>query len=141
MPSSACLAVVMDYLSFNYTLLLRILVQLICFIVFAIQVKNVLENYLMTTITSTHVKEMDLKDIGFPLVVKICVKPGFNETAVMEAGYKNLWSFWNGQSKYNRNSFMIYIFSSKQIIKFLGLNMAGLVTLIALGFRVVRRRC
>ena len=47
---------------------------------------------------------MLLQDIDFPVVIKICLSPGFNETAVHEVGYKDTWSYINtGQSRFNES--------------------------------------
>ena len=41
----------------------------------------------------------------FPLVIKICVIPGFNQTALQELGYKEAFSYFVGRDKYyNDNS-------------------------------------
>ena len=39
-----------------------------------------------------------LHDIEFPLVIKICVIPGFNQTALQEAGYSDMESYFLGQN-------------------------------------------
>ena len=46
-----------------------------------IQLVNVLESYIQPTITRTWEEEVPLEDIEFPLVIKICIVPGFNQTA------------------------------------------------------------
>ena len=79
-----------------------ILVYLICFVAFAIQLGNLIGNYVKPTITSTNVEEKELKEIGFPLIVKICVKPGFNQNAIQDAGYRGPQEFFFVQSKINR---------------------------------------
>ena len=79
-----------------------ILVYFICFVAFAIQLGNLIGNYIRPTITNTNVEEKELKAIGFPLVIKICVSPGFNKDAIKDAGYKGPKGFFLGQSMYNR---------------------------------------
>ena len=80
----------------------RVLVYFICFVAFTIQFGNLIENYAKPSITNTNVEERKLKEIGFPLVLKICVSPGFNETAINNAGYKHIYNFFRGKSMYNR---------------------------------------
>ena len=72
------------------------------FIAFTIQLGSVIENYIFPTVTNTNLIEANLKDVGFPLIIKICIKPGFNKTAINEAGYIDIWGFFKGQSVYNR---------------------------------------
>ena len=38
-------------------------------------------------------EERRLQDIEFPLVFKICIAPGFNDTAIAEAGFGNFGGF------------------------------------------------
>ena len=80
----------------------QLLVYIICFVAFAIQFGNLIVNFIKPTITNTNVEERELKEIGFPLVIKICVKPGFNETAINDAGYENSFGFFRGQSMRNK---------------------------------------
>jgi hypothetical protein len=39
--------------------------------------------------------------MDFPLIFKICVNPGFNETVVYEAGYDNIGMYFLGRSRFN----------------------------------------
>ena len=82
----------------------------IFFVAFAIQFANLIGNFIKPTITNTYVEKMELKEIGFPLVLKICVRPGFNETAIKEAGYKHVYNFFRGKSIYNRYIFFLLVF-------------------------------
>ena len=47
----------------------------------------------------------ELKDMDFLIILNICVQPGFNETAVAEAGYETkptpMLGYFFGQSKHN----------------------------------------
>ena len=80
----------------------RLLVYFIFFVAFAIQFGNLIGNYSKPTITNTNVEKIELKEIGFPLVLKVCVSPGFNQTAIKDAGYRGDRLFFVGQSKYKR---------------------------------------
>jgi hypothetical protein len=63
-------------------------VHLACAAALLLQLGSVLWNgYIRPSVTNTVVEETDLKDMDFPVVFKICVSPGFNETALHEAGY------------------------------------------------------
>ena len=53
------------------------------------------------TITRTWEEEVLLKDMDFPLVAKICVIPGFNQTALYEVGYVDTWDYFIGRSRLN----------------------------------------
>jgi hypothetical protein len=48
------------------------------------------------------VEEMNWKDMDVPVVLKICVAPGFNMTAIKEMGYDNVYRYFEGISKYNK---------------------------------------
>ena len=78
------------------------MVYIIPFIAFSYQFANLIEDYSKPTVTNTNMEEKELKDIGFPLVLKICVRPGFNETAIKNAGYKNIPDFFLGKSMHNK---------------------------------------
>ena len=78
-----------------------VLANLVCTAVLVLQLGFVLEGYINPTITRTWEEEMLLEDIGFPVTIKICVIPGFNQTALDEAGYSDTWTYFLGQSKFN----------------------------------------
>ena len=89
--SAACSA------SKNYLIILH----LACFAAFAIQFGNVLEGYLVPRETHVTVTERRLRTFDFPLVIKICVSPGFNISAIHEAGYSKLFNYFRGESASN----------------------------------------
>lgn len=80
---------------------LWILVNLACTAILTVQLSHVLEGFIRPTITRTWEEEVDLKDIDFPAVVKICVIPGFNQTALNEVGYFSTFSYFLGRSRFN----------------------------------------
>ena len=51
---------------------------------------------------NTNVEQKELKEIWFPLFLKICVRPGFNKTAIQNAGYTGAKAFFFCQSMFNR---------------------------------------
>ena len=84
------------------TIFIRLLVYIFCFIAFTIQFGHLIGNFIEPIRTNTNVEERDLKEIGFPVVLKICVRPGFNLTAINDAGYKGIFEFFLGKSMYNK---------------------------------------
>ena len=84
---------------------LWVLANLAGTIILTVQLAHVLEGYIRPTVTRTWEEEILLKDIEFPLVVKVCVVPGFNQTAIHEVGYADAWNYFRGQSRFN-NSFI-----------------------------------
>jgi hypothetical protein len=80
-------------------------VHLACTSALLVQIGSVLWNgYIRPSVTNTVVEEKELKNMDFPLTFKICITPGFNDSALQEAGYKNANTFFNGQSMYNHSS-------------------------------------
>ena len=77
------------------------LVNITCFVAFSIQFTSVLKGFLDRTQTNINKHEEDLHGKNFPVILKICINPGFSGTAVNEAGYKNIFHFFSGRSKYN----------------------------------------
>ena len=51
--------------------------------------------------TRTWVEERSFHDIDLPLTIKVCVSPGFNDTALKEVGYDDTFSYFLGSSSYN----------------------------------------
>ena len=84
---------------------LWVMVNLFCTLVLAIQLANILEGYIKPSLTRTWEEELMLRDIDFPVIVKICVIPGFNEKALKEAGYDDTWSYFLGQSMFDNTTY------------------------------------
>jgi hypothetical protein len=82
------------------------LLRLACTTATLVQLGFVLWNgYIRPSVTNTRVEEMELKDVDMPVVLKICVTPGFNMTAIKEMGYDDpfgVYRYFNGESKYNQ---------------------------------------
>ena len=93
--------VIMAFWSGKLGYFTRLLVYFIFFVAFVIQFVHLISNNIKPTITNTNMAEKELKYIGFPLVIKMCVRPGLNETAINKAGYKNSYEFFSGQSMYD----------------------------------------
>ena len=63
----------------------------------AVQLSHVLQGYIKPQTTRTWDEYARLEEMEFPLVIKICVIPGFNQTAVREFGYKDIFSYFVGR--------------------------------------------
>ena len=77
------------------------LVNLLCIAFCSLQLFHILEGFANPSLTRTWEEEVALKDIEFPLTIKICVIPAFNETALNERGYYDTWFYFLGQSAFN----------------------------------------
>ena len=62
-----------------------------------VQLSHVLQGYIKPQTTRTWDEYVRLEDMEFPLVIKICVVPGFNQTALREVGYKDTLSYFVGR--------------------------------------------
>ena len=83
---------------------LWVLANLICTALLTVQLAHILEAYIKPTMTRTWEEEVSLRDIEFPLVVKICIIPGFNQTALREVGYEDTFAYFLGlNSSWNSN--------------------------------------
>ena len=61
-----------------------------------VQLTQVLGGYIKPQITQTWEEEVPLGAMEFPLVIKICVVPGFNQTALREVGYEDTYAYFLG---------------------------------------------
>ena len=80
---------------------LWVLANLVFTALLALQLGHVLEGYVNPTITRTWEKEVGLEENDFPVTIKICVIPGFNQTALQEVGYEDTLRYFLGQNKFN----------------------------------------
>ena len=55
------------------------------------------------TDTVLRFEQRNLDDIEFPIIFKVCITPGFNISELQEAGYKSIWYYFTGTSKYSEN--------------------------------------
>ena len=83
---------------------LWILSNVVFTVFFTIQLAHVLQGYIKPQTTRTWDEDVRFEDMEFPLVIKICVIPGFNQTALQELGYKDTYSYFLGrEDSYNDN--------------------------------------
>ena len=81
-----------------------ILVNIVFTALLTVQLSHVLQGYIKPQTTRTWDEYARLEDMKFPLVIKICVIPGFNQTALQELGYKDTYSYFLGrEDSYNDN--------------------------------------
>ena len=80
------------------------LIDIACILAALIQLGFILEGFIRPTLLNTSVKEIDLQEIDFPIEIKICAQPGFNESLLKDLGYdQGIWSYFLGKSRFNRS--------------------------------------
>jgi hypothetical protein len=72
-----------------------------CFIVFLCQLFSLISSHIHPTQTVTRVEKKDLNGIPFPVLFKICIKPGFDRVELNNAGYKHAGRYFLGESRFN----------------------------------------
>ena len=50
--------------------------------------------------TVTHIEEVKIDEIDFPILLKVCFKPAFHSEKLEDTGYKNILVFFKGESNY-----------------------------------------
>ena len=85
------------------TMKLPLLMRLSFAIVFFVQLSSLIHNALYPTELYTTMRKERLTRDNFPLTLRICVTPGFNEAALFEAGYNSSYSYNMGLSRFNRS--------------------------------------
>ena len=81
------------------------LVNCVATIFLIIQLSVLLKGYISPTLTHTWQKDVGLGDIEFPILIKICVIPAYNITALYEYGYADYYRFFLGQSRFNESTY------------------------------------
>ena len=74
---------------------------MLCCIAFSWQLYGILDDWINPSLKTTDITEKQLEDLKFPIIFKICMKPGFNTTALKEEGYAGISKYFRGQSSYN----------------------------------------
>ena len=80
-------------------------VQSCCFLAFCIQMFLITREFLRPSATVSATKKMQLRDLVFPVLFRICVRPCFNMSALQEAGYSDPVEFFRGRSRYLEASY------------------------------------
>ena len=65
----------------------RAMVYITCICFFLVQMYRLVEHLVAPTMTHTYVREVPLKDIDFPLDIKICVMPSLDSDVLKGFGY------------------------------------------------------
>jgi hypothetical protein len=76
-----------------------------CLLAFVVQVSFVHLSYFRPDQVSTVITEKKLDKQDYPVVFKICVEPGWNASALKEAGYASPREYFSGESRYNRSEY------------------------------------
>jgi hypothetical protein len=74
------------------------LLTLACTTALLVQLGLVFKGYVAPTLTNTRVEQQHLKHMDFPL---ICVEPGFDQKAIVAAGYLTSWEYFLGRNRFN----------------------------------------
>ena len=82
---------------------LSVLASIVFTAFLTVQLANVLQGYIKPQTTRTWDEYARLEDMEFPLVIKICVVPGFNQTALRELGYYDTFSYFVGRDHYEND--------------------------------------
>ena len=84
-------------------------VNFICVLAASIQLFFILVSFVNPNQLNTDTSELALKEIEFPLDIKICAEPAFDESAIVDAGYgSGEWSqydYFTGRSRFNGSIF------------------------------------
>ena len=84
------------------------MVNFICALAALTQLFFILMDFAKPNQLNTDTSELALQEIDFPLDIKICAEPAFDETAIVEAGYDKGFSQYNyftGRSRFNGSIF------------------------------------
>ena len=77
------------------------LINILCCVACIWQFYGVVYDWVYPSQKTTDVTEKKLDDIEFPIIFKICIKPGFNNTAFKEEGYSDITDYFLGRSRFN----------------------------------------
>ena len=80
---------------------LWLLIKTCCYLACILQVAFLIVEQISPTQTETSTKEVKMEEIEFPVIFKICFKNSFDLDKVKEAGYKSVWDYFKGESKFN----------------------------------------
>ena len=81
------------------------LIRFLCLVAFLIQTSTLINGMLNPKETLIGTNKVDFEKIEFPLIFKICIKPGFNDTELRNLGYLNSLTYLLGISRYNISNF------------------------------------
>ena len=77
---------------------LHVIAYFVCVCFFSVQMFRLVEHLVSPTMTYTYTREVPLKDIDFPLDIKVCVRPSLDSTALKGFGYGDEVMYVSGSS-------------------------------------------
>ena len=75
------------------------IINTICYVAFLLQLFKIIHESIYPTQKTTDIEETKIDD--FPIIFKICGKPGFNLSALQEKGYLDVFDYFLGESMFN----------------------------------------
>jgi hypothetical protein len=84
---------------FSYAARPGAIITAFCVVSFLIQISLLAAKYIKPSETITTTEKKDISEIDFPLDFKICLKPGFNQSALREVGYEDVTDYFIGKSR------------------------------------------
>ena len=81
------------------------LVRFVCLVAFLTQTSMLIQSMMDPQETLIGTQKVGFEKIEFPLIFKICIKPGFNDTELRGLGYFNGFTYLMGESMYNKSHF------------------------------------
>ena len=76
------------------------LINFLCLFGFTWQLSGILGEWIKPSQQTTQITETNLDNIELPLI-KLCLDPAFNATALQEEGYQDIPAYFHGKSRYN----------------------------------------
>ena len=76
------------------------LLNFLCLFAFTWQLYGILVEWINPSQQTTQITETTLDKIELPLI-KLCLDPAFNTTALQEEGYEYVHTYFHGKSRYN----------------------------------------
>ena len=81
------------------------LIRVGCFLAFLAQISTLILGMMNPRTTLTGTQKVGFEEIDFPLVFKVCIKPGFNDRELRKLGYRNSFMYLLGMSMFNKSTF------------------------------------
>ena len=81
------------------------LIRFLCLLAFFTQLSTLIGGMINPKETLIGTQKVGFDKIEFPLIFKICIKPGFNETELRNLGYFNSLTYLMGISMFNESHF------------------------------------
>ena len=88
---------------------LEALLYLFCAISFVVQESFLVYHSLYPQNTVTNTGQKHLSHMDFPLVFKICLRPGYNRTVLRDVGYVDEWAYFAGCSRWAASGYIFEV--------------------------------